>query len=120
MIGEEKKVFTLDELLSTALNANPSMAIFKANLEASRGEALEAFAYPNPEVDHQRWRGKSIETGEPKGQYSIRLGQPIDLPSKSIFRKKAAFSGVEVSQKELDDFHLDLRAELKTAFFRLL
>ena len=63
VIGEEKKVFTLDELLSTALNANPSMAIFKANLEASRGEALEAFAYPNPEVDLQWWRGKSIETG---------------------------------------------------------
>ncbi|MEK6790574.1 MAG: TolC family protein [Deltaproteobacteria bacterium] len=120
MIGEEKKVFTLDELLSTALNANPSMAIFKANLEASRGEALEAFAYPNPEVDLQGWRGKSIETGESKGEYSIGIGQPIEWPSKRSFRKKAALSGVEVSEKELDDFHLELRAEVKKAFFRLL
>lgn len=120
VIGEEKKVFTLDELLSTALNANPSMAIFKANLEASRGEALEAFAYPNPEVDLQGWRGKSIETGESKGEYSIGIGQPIEWPSKRSFRKKAALSGVEVSEKELDDFHLELRAEVKKAFFRLL
>ena len=29
-------------------------------------------------------------------------------------------SGVEVSEKELDDFHLELRAEVKKAFFRLL
>lgn len=36
-IAEDKKVYTLDEILSLSLEKNPSIAIFRANLEASRG-----------------------------------------------------------------------------------
>lgn len=118
--AEEKKVFTLDELLSVSLEANPSIAVFKANLEASRGEAISASAYPNPEIDLDMGRGKSLDTGESKGEYSVGIGQPIEWPSKRHFRKKAAKSSVEASEKELDDFRLQLRAEVKKAFFRLL
>ncbi len=118
--AEEKKVFTLDELLYRAFEANPSAAVFKANLEAARGEAISALAYPNPEVQLERWRGKSLETGESKGEYSVGIGQPIEWPSKRSFRKKAANASVEVFEKELDDFRLQLRAEVKKAFFRLL
>lgn len=118
--AEEKKVFTLDELLSIAIDVNPSTAIFKANLEASKGEAISASAYPNPEVNIEGWRGKSLETGASKDEYSLGIGQPIEWPAKRSFRKKAAMSVVEASEKELDDFRLQLRAEVKKAFFRLL
>ncbi|MCC6503757.1 MAG: TolC family protein [Deltaproteobacteria bacterium] len=118
--AEVKKVFTLDELLSVSMEANPSAAVFKANLEASRGEVISASAYPNPEVDLEGGRGKSLETGESKGEYSLVLGQPIEWPSKRHFRKKAAKASVEASEKELDDFHLELKAEVKKAFFQLL
>lgn len=118
--AEEKKVFTLDELLSMSMEANPSAAVFKANLEASKGEAVSASAYPNPEIDLDMGRGKSLETGESKGEYSLGIGQPIEWPFKRQFRKKAAKASVEVSEKELDDFRLQLRAEVKKAFFQLL
>lgn len=118
--AEEKKVFTLDELLSAATDANPSAAVFKANLEASRGEAISASAYPNPEIDLEVGRGKSVETGESKGEYSLGIGQSLEWPSKRQFRKKAAKASVEALEKELDDFRLQLRAEVKKAFFQLL
>lgn len=118
--AEEKKVFTLDELLSMAFVSNPSAAVFKANLEASRGEAISASAYPNPEVELDGGRGKSLETGESKGEYFVGIGQPIEWPSKRHFRKKAAKASVEASEKELEDFRLQLGAEVKKAFFRLL
>lgn len=119
-MAEEKKSYTLDELLPIAFGKNPSLAIFKANLEASRGEALSAAAYPNPEIGIEGGRGKSLEAGGSKGEYSVGIGQPIEWPSKRKFRKQAAKASVEVSEKELDDFRLQLRAEVKEAFFQLL
>jgi len=118
--AEEKKVFTLNELLSMAIDVNPTSAVFKANLEASRGDAVSAGAYPNPEVEFEVGRGKSIETGESKGEYSLGIGQAIEWPSKRHFRKQAAKASVEATEKELDDFRLQLRSEVKTAFYRLL
>jgi len=118
--AEEKKVFSLDKLLSMAMDVNPSVAVFKANLEASRGEAVSSYAYPNPEVDLEGGRGKSLETGKSKGEYSMGISQPIEWPSKRHFREKAAKASVEASEKEPDDFHLQHRAEIKKAYFRLL
>lgn len=118
--AQEKKVFTLDELLSMAFVSNPSAAVFKANIEAGRGEALSAAAYPNPEIEIEGGRGESLETGGTKGEYAVGIGQAIEWPSKRRFRKQAARASVEVSERELDDFRLRLRAEVKEAFFRLL
>lgn len=119
-MAEEKKSYTLDELLPMAFEKNPSLAIFKANLEASRGGAISASAYPNPEVTLDGGRGKSLDTGVSKGEYSLGIGQPIERPSKRDFRKRAANATVEASQKELDDFRLLLRVEVKKAFYQLL
>jgi cobalt-zinc-cadmium efflux system outer membrane protein len=116
----EEKFFTLEELLSMAIEANPTVAIFKANLEASRGEAFSASAYPNPEIDLEGVRGKSLETGESKSEYTLGIGQPIEWPSKRHYRKQAAKASVEATEKELDDFRLQLRAEVKKAFSQLL
>ncbi|HCC68295.1 MAG TPA: hypothetical protein DEP99_00175 [Nitrospiraceae bacterium] len=114
--AEEKRVFTLDELLSMAVAVNPSAAVFRARLEASKGNAVSASAYPNPEVDIESGMGKFLEPEE----YSLGIGQPLEWPSKRHFRKEAAKASVEASEKELDDFHLQLRAEVKKSFFRLL
>lgn len=118
--GEDKKSYTLEELIIVAIEKNPLAAVFKANLKASRGEAVSASAYPNPELDLEGGRGKSLETGESKGEYTIGIGQPIERPAKRHFRKKAAKTSVEATERELDDFRLQLRAEVKKAFFRLL
>jgi len=118
--AEEGKVFTLDELLSRAVEVNPSAAVFRANIEANRGEAIAATAYPNPEVEFEVGRGKSADSGESKGEYALGIGQTIEWPSKRHFRKRAAKASVEAVEKDLDDFHLQLRSEVKTAFYRLL
>ncbi len=118
--AEEKKIFTLADLLSLAIDVNPTVAVFRANLDASRGEAVSASAYPNPEVEFEVGRGKSIDTGESKGEYSLGIGQAIEWPSKRHFRKNVAKASVEATEKELDDFQLQLRSEVKTAFYRLL
>lgn len=117
--GDEKK-YSLEELIAIAMEKNPSVSVFKTNLEASRGEVISAKAYPNPELEFQVGSGKAIDTGESKGQYSIGIGQPLEWPGKRYYRKKAAEAGVEALENDLEDFHLQIKAEVKKAFFLLL
>ncbi|HAG51980.1 MAG: hypothetical protein A2X87_00350 [Deltaproteobacteria bacterium GWC2_42_51] len=117
---EDNKVYTLEELLTIAIEQNPSIPVFKANLEASRGEVVSAKAYPNPEIEFQGNSGKTIDTGESKSEYSIGIGQVVEWPGKRYYRKKSAEAGVEVLENDLEDFRLQLKAEVKKAFFRLL
>lgn len=119
-IGAEKKGYTLEELLSIAITANPSIAVFEANLEASKGDVISARAYPNPEIEFEGGRGISLETPDSKNEYSISIGQPLERPARRFYRMKAAEAGVEAVEKDIEDFHLELRAEVKKAFFRLL
>src|SRR3990172_9282224 len=116
----EKGGYTLEELLSIALKANPSIAVFKANLDVSKGAALSASAYPNPEIEFEGGNGSSLETDDSKGEYSAGIGQPLERPAKRRYRKKAALAGVAVAQRDLEDFYLQLKAGVRNAFFRLL
>lgn len=118
--AEEKKSYTLEELLSIAIKNNPSVAIFRANLEASRGEVLSARAYPNPEIDLEGGKGKSRETSDSAGEYSIGIGQTLEWPWKRMYRRKAAEAGVGVIEKEVEDFRLQLRSEVKKVFYQIL
>ena len=116
----EKGGYTLEELLSIALKANPSIAVFKANLEASKGEALSASAYPNPEIEFEGGNSSSLDTDDTKGEYSAGIGQPLEWPAKRSYRKKAALAGVAVAERDLEDFYLQLKAGVRNAFFKLL
>lgn len=118
--GGEKEVYGLDTVLAISVEKNPSVAVFKANLEASRGVLLSARAYPNPEVEFGGARGRSLESGESRGEYSIGLGQPLEWPGKRIYRKKAARSAMEAVERDLEDLRLKIKAEVKKAFFRVL
>lgn len=112
--------YTVDELITIAIEKNPSAAIFKANLEASSGEVISARAYPNPELELEGGRGKSLDTFDSKGEYSVGIGQPLEWPARRFYRKKAAEAGVEAAEKDIEDLGLDIRAQVKRGFFRLL
>lgn len=119
-IAAEKRGYTLEELIAIAIEKNPSAAVFKANLEVIKGVVISAKAYPNPELEFEGGRGKSLETLDSKREYSVSIGQPLERPAKRLYRKKMAMAGVEAIEKDIDDFRLELRGQVKRAFFRLL
>ncbi len=116
----DKKNYALEELINIAIEKNPSIPVFKANLEASRGAVISAKAYPNPEIEFQGGSGKAIDTGESKDEYSIGIAQAVEWPGKRYYRKKSAEAGVKALENDLEDFRLQLKAEVRKAFFRLL
>lgn len=116
------KRYTLEEILTLAQEKNPSVGIFRANLEAAQGAMAASRAYPNPELNVNLGRGKPL--GIPgagyEGEYSFGIGQPLEWPGKRLYRKRAAEAEVGVARQESDDFRLELRAQVKEAFFDLL
>lgn len=120
VIAEDKKGYTIDELISIALEKNPSIAVFTANLEAGKADIVSARAYPNPEVEFQGGNGKSLETEESKGEYSVGISQLVERPAKRFFRRKEAEAGAGAIEKDVEDFRLQLRSEVKKAFYQIL
>ncbi|MBI3803550.1 MAG: TolC family protein [Nitrospirae bacterium] len=119
---QQGKRYTLEEVLALAEEKNPSIEIFRANLDAAQGSMAAARAYPNPELSVSLGRGKPL--GSPgagyEGEYGFGIGQPLEWPGKRIYRRKAAEAEVGVARQESDDFRLELRSQVKEAFFNLL
>ncbi|MBI5185766.1 MAG: efflux RND transporter permease subunit, partial [Nitrospinae bacterium] len=112
--------YTLDDLIKMAVEKNPSVAIFRANVEARKGVVVSSRAYPNPELGIEAGRGRSLDGPDSGGEYSISIGQPIERPAKRHFREKAAETGVLSSEKEKEGYLLLLRSDVKKGFYRLL
>jgi len=118
--AEDIRSYTLSDLMNIAVQKNPSVAVFKANLAAARGVVISAGAYPNPELEFMKGRGEALDGSESRNEYSISIGQPIEWPGKRSFRKKAAVAALEARQYDSESFMLELRYKVKAAFYALL
>ena len=116
------KSYSLSEILVIAKEKNPSRAIFQANVETARGKFTQARAYPNPELETAIGRGEGLD--EPgtsyKREFSLGLSQVFEWPGKRFYRSKAAEALVDVARLDIENFQLDLLAEVKDAFYYVL
>lgn len=119
---EGGKRYSLDEVLVLAEQRNPSLSVFRANIEAARGALTSARALPNPELDMELGRGKPLESPGAGYQREQRWGvaQVLEWPGTRGARRRAAEARVGVSQAEFGDFQLVLAAQVKEAFFQTL
>ncbi len=117
---EDIRSYTLNDLMNIAVQNNPSVAVFKANLAVARGVLVSAGAYPNPELGFMKGKGEALDGSDSGNEYSISIGQPIEWPGKRSFRKKAAAAALEAKQYDSESFMLELRYKVKAAFYELL
>lgn len=118
-LAEDRK-YGLQEVIEIAFEKNPSAAIFRANIESSKGSVISSKAYPNPDIGLEVGRGRSLDSSGTGGEYSVSIGQPIERPKKRLNRIKAAEKEVEAAEQEAEDFRLELVSEVKKGFYRLL
>lgn len=113
---------TLDMILDLAEKQNPTLAVFLANVEASRGEAVTARVYPNPTANLTGGRGETrgVSPEVSRGEYQATVVQPLEWPLKRESRIQAAQSKVEATRLDAEGFRLFLRAEVKEAFYQVL
>jgi cobalt-zinc-cadmium efflux system outer membrane protein len=113
--------YDLTQLLSIALQRNPSLAVVEAEGGESRGRLLGAQAYPNPELKVEAGPGRALDGPPNRGtEESVRFSQPLEWVPKRSARIKAAEQGVEVSEFERKDAVFRVTAEVASAFYALL
>ncbi len=119
-IAGGQKTYTLDALVSIAIEKNPSVAVFNANLETAKASVISARAYPNPEMEFQGGSAKSLDTSVSQGEYSIGIGQPLERPKKRLYRQQAAEAEVMALERDAENFRLEIKTAVKRAFYQLL
>ena len=115
-------VYTLDQLIALGLDKNPGVLASRDQVDAARGGATAARAYPNPEISGQTGRGQERNVASPMaGQaYTVSLNQPIEMPNVRSARIDAAEALVGASDAARRGFEDDTAARIKLAFFDLL
>ncbi len=115
-------VYTLDQLIALGLDKNPGVLASRDQVDAARGGATAARAYPNPEISGQTGRGQERNVASPMaGQaYTVSLSQPIEMPNVRNARIDAAEALVGASDAARRGFEDDTAARIKLAFFDLL
>jgi len=119
--ASEENIYSLNELIEIAIKENPQLKAFKAGVDISKGELVQASLYPNPEIEGEGLRGRALGAENKMGkEYNFTLSQPFEWPLKRFYRKKVAEKDVDIASLELEEFKLDLISQVKTVFHEIL
>lgn len=112
----------LEDVLELAMKRNPAMSSAKGAVRQSQGERVAARAFMNPSIDVISGRGSIHEpnTGVSIVERTVNVEQPLEFPSKRKARREAAEAGLLGALAGVEEAQLNVRADAKIAFYRLL
>ncbi len=118
----ESPILQLEAVLELALKRNPTMSAAKGGVRQSQGERIAASAFLNPSIDASAGRGsiRDPSTGVSIVERTVTVEQPLELPAKRKARREAAEAGLSGALAGVDEARLNVRADAKVAFYRLL
>ncbi len=116
------KTYTLDDIVSLAMEHSPSLAGAEGLVKQSHGQQIAAGAYPNPSVSGNAGRGaiRDPSTGTRITEHTVTVEQPVEWLGKRQARQEAADAGVAGASAALEETRLTLLADVKVAFYSLL
>jgi cobalt-zinc-cadmium efflux system outer membrane protein len=109
---------TLPQVLSLALEKNPLLLAWEAQVRAGEAEVLSARAFPNPELS--LGAGRIIRYDPGRLVSSLELSQTLELPGKRRYRRQAAEQGLSALTFQREEQKRALLFEVKRAFYDLL
>ena len=113
--------FTLEQILASAEQSNPTVRIARAQEDAAIASVTTAKAYINPEFEFgagpSRYRSGSNEV---KNNWGVGLSQPLEFSGVRSARQSIAESNVKVAGVGRELNRLELRTRVKDAFYNVL
>ncbi len=113
-------VSTLQELIQTALNINPSLKAAKKQVDARQTLVRQSSALPDP-VLSLNLMNLPLNTfsfnQEPMTGKQVSLMQAIPFPGKISLRKDIARSGVRTSNEQLNEMKIQLVKNLRMSYY---
>jgi cobalt-zinc-cadmium efflux system outer membrane protein len=115
--GPGGKPYTLDELHVMAARFSPTLKQAASDVEAARGNMIQARAYPNPTVSYTQAPSANGTSSTVAG---IVIDQPIKTGGKLKLQEAAARKALENAQLALRRARSDLATQVRNAYFGLL
>ena len=113
--------YTLDQLLSLALQGNKGVEAAAAGVDAARAGITTAEAYPNPEVEFTTGRVSARQPGAGTGiGQTLSITQRIDLPNQRELRRELATGTLRATTAGQETFVARLVAQVKRGFYETL
>lgn len=124
------QTYTLETVIELALAKNPVVSSAEGQIQHSQGQVVTAGAYPNPTVTGNAGYGEIRDAGRADIQnslirqslteYNMNIGQPLEWPALRAARQRAADAGLATANAGLLEIRLNLRSQVKVAFYDLL
>jgi outer membrane protein, heavy metal efflux system len=114
--------YSLPEILDLALERSPALASAAGAVKHSQGQQVAAAAYPNPSILGSVGRGaiRDPSTGVHVTERTVTVEQPLEWTGKRQARQEAAAAGVAGANAGFEETKLNLRTDVKVAFYQLL
>lgn len=114
-------LLTVDALVAEALEKNPELQFYRAEIAAARGGRKTAGQLPNPElsssVGHKTVRGGGLSA---EGiAWSASVVQPFEWPGRIGLRKTIANRDIELAELGFERFKAALAARVRTLAYGL-
>ncbi len=106
---------SLEQAVQLALDANPTLAAARLEVEAAGAQVLQGSLRPNPELTYQADDASRLSRTS-----MLEIGVPIETAGKRDARMRTADLGRQVAQSDLEARAIRLRAAVAAAFFDVL
>ncbi len=118
----EASPLTLDRAHALALEHNPELFAFSAEIQARAGETLQAGLRPNPnlELEVENIAGSGEFSGTDAAETTLMLSQAIELGGKRDHRRRAAAAATELARGEQAIARAEVRARTTQRFVAVL
>ncbi len=120
--GPVGRPLTLTDLQQLALRMTPQIRQAHLDVEAARGNALQAGLYPNPSIGYE---ADTIGQGNPNGQRSPGqqggfVEQTVVTMGKLSLAREAAARDIEIADQKLKATEADVQAQVRSGYFAVL
>jgi cobalt-zinc-cadmium efflux system outer membrane protein len=109
--------WTLCQLQAIALSHNPLIRQAAADMEAARGNMIQAGAYPNPHIGYQ---ADTINTGRTGGYQGGNVSQTIVTGGKLRLAQSAAEVDLQNAELSLRRARFDLATQVRSNYLGVL
>lgn len=112
---------TLDSLVAEALEKNPELNFYRAEIDAAKGGRKQAGTFPNPEVTGSAGQ-KRVNTGGFGAEgvaWSVAVMQPFEWPGRISLRKAIANRDIELAQLGFERFKIALANRIRILAYEL-
>ncbi|MDB6025404.1 MAG: transporter, partial [Verrucomicrobiales bacterium] len=120
--AKTEAVVSLDVLVSIALEKNPEVNFFKAEIAAAKGEKRTAGTWQNPEFSTELGHKRATSGGlSAEGTaWSVSVMQPFEYPGRIALRKAIANRQIELAEIGYGQFQAALAARVRMLGYTLL